>query len=163
MSEPREDEQYPPPWKVRAASTIYGVWRNMLSRCRNPNGPHYANYGGRGIKVCARWTVFKNFVEDMVAPAAGYSLDRIDNDGDYEPGNCRWVSRAEQNRNTRRNVWVTVGGERLCIKDACLKIGHTFQAFRHLQKSRGWDAQRVVDEWASKRVDGRSLLPRAAP
>lgn len=74
----------------------------MLNRCRNPKSAAYANYGGRGIRVCKRWYDFPNFLADMGRrPAANLSLDRIDNDGNYEPANCRWATRAQQQANKR--------------------------------------------------------------
>ena len=79
----------------------YHSWYNMLRRCLNTDSLYYYNYGGRGIKICQRWMKFANFLEDMGEKPKSLTLDRINNDGNYEPGNCRWATRAEQNRNKR--------------------------------------------------------------
>jgi len=79
----------------------YKSWKCMLYRCANPNHEHWEYYGGRGIRVCERWLKFANFFADMGARPMGRSLDRINNDGNYEPGNCRWSTRSEQRLNCR--------------------------------------------------------------
>lgn len=87
---------------------LYGSWYGMTQRTTNPNNQDYAYYQGRGIEVCERWKEldgFYDFVEDMgPKPSKEYSIDRIDNDGNYEPGNCRWASKYQQMRNTRVTV-----------------------------------------------------------
>lgn len=81
----------------------YNTWCAMHTRCRNSKHPSWGNYGGRGIAVCRRWTAFEAFLGDMgPRPSDKYSIDRINNDGNYEPGNCRWATRSEQQRNKRR-------------------------------------------------------------
>lgn len=82
------------------------TWRNMIARCTNPNHKDYRYYGGRGIRVCGRWLdSFANFYADMGSrPRGAYSIDRIDNDGNYEPSNCRWATAIEQNMNKRTKV-----------------------------------------------------------
>jgi hypothetical protein len=86
------------------ATRTYKSWRSMINRCTNPNTPGYASYGGRGITVCDRWLIFEPFLADMGVRPEGRTLDRINNDGNYEPGNCRWATRFEQQRNKRPPV-----------------------------------------------------------
>lgn len=92
---------------------IYNVWRGMKSRCMNINTNYYSDYGGRGISVCEEWLEFINFYN--WAMNSGYNgiltLDRVDNDGNYEPDNCRWSTMKEQANNTRTNVWYEYRGE----------------------------------------------------
>mgnify|MGYP001200354477 CR=1 FL=1 len=102
---------------------VYRIWQAMLNRCRNPNQPNYANYGGRGIKVCERWLSIKNFVDDMGRPNGDQSIDRIDNDGNYEPGNCRWASREEQSRNKSSNRILTLDGKSMTLIEWAEKLG----------------------------------------
>jgi hypothetical protein len=83
---------------------LYRVWKNMRQRCSNPKRPDYHCYGGRGIRVCERWDLFSNFLSDVteLGPRpAGWTIDRIDNDGNYEPGNVKWSTRGDQSRNRR--------------------------------------------------------------
>lgn len=80
----------------------YFCWSSMKRRCKSPKHPDYAYYGGRGIKVCSEWEKFSNFIRDMgPAPSKTHSLDRIDNNGNYEPKNCKWATKEEQTRNRR--------------------------------------------------------------
>lgn len=90
----------------------HAAWSKMWGRCANPNDAAHKRYGGRGITVSARWWSFEQFFNDMGRkPSPSHSLDRIDNDGNYEPGNCRWATRSEQNRN--RDSSLLARGERI--------------------------------------------------
>lgn len=89
----------------------YGSWSSMMGRCYQKANPKYPDYGGRGIKVCERWHDVKNFIEDMGEKPKGSSIDRIDNNGDYEPENCRWTFAETQANNTRRTILIEHEGK----------------------------------------------------
>lgn len=102
----------------QTGSALYRRWRAMINRVTNVNFSDYANYGGRGIEVCARWLDFANFAMDMGPTFEPHlELDRRDNDGNYEPGNCRWADRRTQQRNRRTNHIVTHNGESLTVQE----------------------------------------------
>lgn len=90
---------------------LYHIWQGIRRRCLNQKFKQFHDYGGRGIYICDRWDSFQNFVEDMGPRPDGYSIDRIDNNGPYSPDNCRWADKRTQQRNQRRAVFVTIGGE----------------------------------------------------
>lgn len=94
----------------------YRLWYGMKDRCYNRKAKKFKHYGGRGIRVCDRWkNSFANFLEDMGQRPAGLTLDRRRTNGDYEPGNCRWATKKEQQRNKRNNRVVLFRGRRLCL------------------------------------------------
>jgi hypothetical protein len=95
-------------------SKVYSVWSSMIQRCRSEKNSHWHRYGGRGIKVCQRWIdSLANFYADMgPRPSPKHTIDRINNDGNYEPGNCRWATHAENARNgTRAKITITIAKE----------------------------------------------------
>lgn len=102
----------------KTATPEWMIWRGMRLRCYDTAQPAYPNYGGRGIKVCDRWTAFENFFADMgERPTEKHSLDRIDCDGDYTPTNCRWATNKQQQRNRRNNIRVEYNGEVKCLSE----------------------------------------------
>lgn len=144
-----------------AANTTHGMrhekvwqaWMGMKNRCYVKTHGGYKNYGGRGIIVCDRWRhSFENFYTDMGdQPSPVSTLDRIDNDGDYEPSNCRWASYSQQNRNRRNNRLVEIDGETHCIAEWVEILGIK----DHLVKTRmrrGWSAEKALTTPRRKKV-----------
>jgi hypothetical protein len=111
-------------------SKTYCCWRNMKNRCLNQNVPEFKYYGAMGISVCKKWLVFENFLKDMGEAREGMTLDRIDNSKGYHSKNCRWVPMREQNRNRKSNLYFNFEGERICLKDLCLKKKVNYQMIR---------------------------------
>ncbi len=101
----------------------YNVWTGMINRCTNPNNKCFSYYGGRGIKVCERWKEYVNFLNDMGEKEAGMSIERIDNNGNYEPSNCRWIPMSQQGKNRRNNRLITHLGETLIASDWDRRLG----------------------------------------
>lgn len=125
-------------------SRAYSAWQGALDRCRNENHKWYPWYGGRGIQVCERWNKFENFLADMGEPPPKYSLDRYpNNDGNYEPGNCRWATMSQQLLNTRRTVFLTVDGKRMSVTDWARETGICRETlYGRIRK--GWSHEKVV-------------------
>lgn len=120
-------------------SDTYRSWMSMRKRCNDPRDPSFARYGGRGIRVCARWNEsFETFLEDMgIRPARRFTLDRKDVNGPYEKSNCRWATSQQQCRNRRRNHRVTFAGESLTITEWAERTGIWKGTIRERLK-RGW-------------------------
>jgi hypothetical protein len=131
--------------KYGKTSKMYWTWCSMRKRCYNAKTPSYRNYGARGITVCERWMTFANFLADMGDKPEGLSLERIDNDGNYEPGNCKWATPAEQNRNNRFTRMVTFNCETLCVVDWAKKTGIK-RVTLEARLLAGWSAERALTE-----------------
>lgn len=125
------------------SSRTYVCWCGMISRCKNKNVPNYKKYGGRGITICERWSKFENFLADMGECPQNMSLDRIDNNGNYDPENCRWATVVQQQRNKRNNVFVDyLGSRRLLVEIAKeLNLDYKLVIARH---KKGWPIDRVL-------------------
>lgn len=117
----------------------------MRQRCTNPNDPGYERYGGRGIKVCERWCVFESFLKDMGEKPESMSIERKDNNGNYEPGNCRWATSFDQTRNKRTSIKVDFRGSVVLLVDLCaqFKIVPYHIAYKRI-KQLGWNAEMAV-------------------
>lgn len=113
----------------RSYDPIYNVWQRMIARCYGTYCTSYPRYGGRGIKVCDRWrNSFEAFLADMGERPSGTELDRIDNDGDYEPSNCRWVTRSQNSRNRSSSRFLTMNGVTLTVIEWAERLGLKAQA-----------------------------------
>lgn len=125
-------------------SKEYGIWRGMKYRCFNKDHPAYKDYGARGIVVSLDWMEFTNFYRDMgQCPSPLHEIDRIDNNGPYCKDNCKWSTRRQQLRNTRRTRWIEYNGERRCMKEWSEVTGISYQAIRH-RLMRGWSVEKTL-------------------
>ena len=137
------------------------LWRGMHLRCEDEAHPSYARYGGRGISVCPSWTDFFDFKTWATASgyAPGLSLDRIDNDGNYSPENCRWVTCQEQNRNRRNNTIIEYQGERRCISEWAEILGMSKNTIRRRVLS-GWPTEAILTVPPNKRNTRAGYITR---
>lgn len=125
-------------------TSIHNSWMSMIQRCTDKNCKAYPGYGGRGIKVCERWLTFNNFLEDMgLPPQKGLTLDRIDNDKGYEPGNVRWATRREQANNRRSSRIIEYGGERKTVAEWERFLGCRRAALND-RLLKGWTIERAL-------------------
>jgi hypothetical protein len=144
---------------------LYRVWQGMRRRCLDPVCKHYSDYGGRGVTVCERWNdSFEAFLADMgERPTAEHQLDRYpDNDGNYEPSNCRWAVRSANCRNRRSNKIIEFAGERLCISDWAERVGLSFNALQQRLKN-GWAVDRALTEPLHKQANRAPTHGNAVP
>lgn len=138
--------------KLRADNTTHGLsktpthnsWRAMLERCNRPAHQFYLYYGGRGIAVCKRWMTFENFLADMGLKPKGKSLDRIDPNGNYEPGNCRWATSKEQARNVSNIRTITHNGKTQTIAAWADDLGVKVCTL-HMRLFRGWSVADTLE------------------
>ncbi len=125
---------------------VYHVWQAMLQRCENPKSQSYANYGGRGISVCPEWHRFENFYRDMGDRPAGYSLDRANNNGNYERDNCRWATTTVQANNKQRNRIIEINGQRRTFAEWAEYAGLKWDTLRNRLDRCGWDLERALTD-----------------
>lgn len=129
------------------------AWGQMIARCYDPENPKYKNYGARGIRVCDRWICYRLFLEDMGPRPDGKTLNRIDNDGNYDPGNCEWATYREQAQNRSDNCNITFNGETLCLTEWERRTG----IYRKTIEKRlllGWSIEDCLTKPVRKRKDG---------
>ncbi len=128
-----------------ASHRICIVWHGMIARCTNPKSDSFEHYGGRGISVCERWKEsLQAFIDDMgLPPSKRHSIDRVDNSGNYEPGNCRWSLPYEQARNTRRTRNITFRGKTQCMKDWADELGINYDCLIGRLR-RGWTPEEAL-------------------
>ena len=136
---------------------LYNIWHKMIQRCCNPKEKAFENYGGRGISVCKEWRngfeVFKEW-----AVANGYSdnltIDRIDNDGDYEPKNCRWATTEVQANNKRSNRFIAYNGKTQTIKQWADELGINYYTLQSRITKRHWDIERALTKTSYAKSEG---------
>lgn len=140
-------------------SPEYESWTAMKTRCNNPNHSSYHRYGGRGISVCARWADdFTAFLADMGPRPEGMCIERVDNNGNYEPGNCRWATAKQQSRNKVTNRVVQIGGTRRTLAEWADVYGLNRTTLRH-RLNKGWSALRAVTTPTTKENQACHLKP----
>lgn len=141
----------------------YRVWAGMKQRCTNPSNPRFPSYGGRGIKLCEPWLEFDNFLSDMGPRPKGTTLDRIDNNGDYEPRNCRWATSRVQSLNRRDNRLITAFGrtQTLCEWAKEVRINEATISYR-IGRSR-WPIERALSTPVSRLMPEEIRFIRASP
>src|SRR5580765_5429366 len=125
-------------------------WLSMWERISGKYEKDARNYQSRGITICERWSVFENFLADMGERPKGTTLDRIDNEGNYEPGNCRWADNVTQGVNRRTTRYVMVDGVRLCLLHAAARLGVHYTTIVGRSEHHGLSLQQAVDHHANK-------------
>ena len=126
-------------------TNIYRIWKSMMQRCCNERDKSYYNYGARGIRVCSRWHKFENWYADMGdRPTPQHSIERINNDGDYLPSNCKWATRAEQNSNKRVNHYIEYNGQRKTMRQWSVDLGFSYQTLASRINKLHWPIEKAL-------------------
>ncbi len=132
----------------KQSNPLFVTWKAMIRRCEKVCDPAYYKYGGRGITVCKRWHDLKCFAEDMgPKPSSQHTLDRIDNDGNYEPSNCQWSDGITQSNNKRNNLILEHCGETMTLAQWSRKTGVAYQTIVWRYKQR-MDSSRILQKVA---------------
>lgn len=150
-------------WKE---TPTYRSWATMIQRCTNTNNTHYSNYGGRGIVVCDKWRIFKNFLEDMGVRPEGKSIDRKDSNGNYCKENCKWSTRIEQGNNMRTNKPITFNGKTQTTPQWARDLGINKGTLASRLVRQGWSIERALTEGIGKyfvNTDHKSRLGANTP
>lgn len=121
----------------------YRIYNGIKTRCYNKKNKAYEWYGKRGIKMCTRWNNYWNFVEDMGFVTDGFSIDRIDPNGNYEPSNCRWANKLTQSNNTRTNKFIEFKGETKTMAQWCRELGLKYQLTAQRINREKWPIEKV--------------------
>lgn len=130
--------------KDRVIKSLYGIWKGIRQRCNNSKCKYYKRYGARGIKICPQWDSFEQFVKDLGAkPNPRSTIDRIDNNGNYEPSNIRWASYHEQAGNRSDSKIFTYNGKTKCLKAHCIDLGVTYPKVKYRIR-RGWTLEEAL-------------------
>ncbi len=136
-----------------SGTSFYNIWCDVKTRCNNFNTPYYIYYGGRGIKVCKPWHKFENFYQDMYEGYLKHSkefgkkqtqIDRINNNDDYKPSNCKWTTRYEQNRNKRTNINLTYKGKTMCISDWAKELNIPKETIITRYNKHKWSTDKIL-------------------
>lgn len=139
----------------------YRTWYGMWHRCSNPSNPGWKHYGGRGIRVCGRWKKFETFLSDMgPKPTPKHSIDRIDNNGNYEPSNCRWATSIEQGRNRSNNLLLTYNGQTKTVMEWAESTGMGVQLIKE-RINRGWPIDAIFTYPKGKHAPSGGRYKRA--
>lgn len=126
---------------------LYNIWKGMRQRCNNPNNPSYEHYGGRGISICDEWNDYANFRNWAYANCYDdtLSIDRINNDGNYDPTNCRWVNNEVQTNNQSKNRMIEYNGCKYTMSQLAKELGLSYSSMQH-RIERGWIIERIVNQ-----------------
>jgi hypothetical protein len=140
----------------------YNSWMKMRSRCNNPASNRFHAYGGRGIKVCARWDTFANFLFDMGERPVGTTIGRINPDANYEPANCRWETSKQQARQNSRNVMFTFDGRTMCLTDWANKVGLKVHTLYYRLVVAKWPVEDAIAAPLNTRRPGQKSAPASS-